>query len=251
MGLVVAAEPVLDGGALRRQLDPARNRVGGKQGDCGKQRRIAAFQLAKRPQRRGERDTNIHLSLVGQRAAGAGPPRTSEPPRPERAPRRPLLPRAGLRQPPHRPALRTGRCGGRARPRLHPWRSAPRPLARGPRVANRPAWLRRPPCARVGGGTRSGAAPASCARGPVPATRRGPRAPRHAEARRSPRRGRARTARPRQPRPGAVSTRRPATMRARRRVMPRRRQAQALRGQQRPLQRCRSRPRGAHPPGRA
>ncbi len=68
VGFLVAAEPVLDGGAARRQLDPAVNRVRGEQLDRLQQRGVTAVELTQRAERRGEGDPHVHLALgVGRR----------------------------------------------------------------------------------------------------------------------------------------------------------------------------------------
>ena len=68
VGFLVAAEPVLDGGAARRQLDPAVQLRPGEQLDRLQQRGVTAVELTERAERRGEGDAHVHLALgVGRR----------------------------------------------------------------------------------------------------------------------------------------------------------------------------------------
>ena len=60
----MSTEPVLDRRAARGQLDPARQRVGGKQCQRIQQRLPAALEVAERAQRPGEVDPNVHLPLA-------------------------------------------------------------------------------------------------------------------------------------------------------------------------------------------
>ena len=94
MGIVVVAEPVLDGGAMRRQLDSSRNGVRRQQVYCLQQRRAAAIELAERAERRREGHAHVHLTLVGhgQQAKGRLEPAC----RRSRGPRRGSVP--GLEQ---------------------------------------------------------------------------------------------------------------------------------------------------------
>ncbi len=64
MGLLVSAEPVLDGRAARGQFDPARHRVGRKQRQRIQERLPAALELAERALRPGQVDADLHLPLA-------------------------------------------------------------------------------------------------------------------------------------------------------------------------------------------
>ena len=64
MRILVPAEPVLDRRAARGQIDPARQRVGGQQGERLQERLPAALELAERAQRPREVDPDVHLPLA-------------------------------------------------------------------------------------------------------------------------------------------------------------------------------------------
>jgi len=62
--VLVAAQPVLDRGASRGQLDALRPGLGQEQVDCVEQRRAALVELAERAQRSGERHSHVDLAVA-------------------------------------------------------------------------------------------------------------------------------------------------------------------------------------------
>ncbi len=77
VGVLVAAEPVLDGGAARGQLDPVRRRLGREPLERLEQRRAALLELAERAQRLGQLHAQLDLAVAvlrGQQAQRGGEP---------------------------------------------------------------------------------------------------------------------------------------------------------------------------------
>ena len=210
MRLGVAALPMLDRRAQRGQLHAPGHRVPGQQVARLQERLAAALEGAERALRRRQRHAQVHLALVvGRRQQ---PERRLEPARRRGSGARPAASAPASIEDGDRLLVALARgllhvvCalarGGSAR------RRARRPRGRGPRASTPRAWTRTPRAAPAGGGTRSGAAPGSGARGPRRAGRRARPAPRPAGARRSPPPRPARTAR--RPRPRRPAARAPA-----------------------------------------
>ena len=78
MGVVVPAQPVLDGGALSRQLDPLRDGAIREELERVEEGRPAAIELSQRAERGGERDAHVELARIPRRQESQG---RLEPPR--------------------------------------------------------------------------------------------------------------------------------------------------------------------------
>ena len=227
MGRVVTAEPVLDRRAVRRQLDPPRDRVRRKELQRLQQRCPAGG----RAHRRSAATTPArHARPPGaprrRPEASAGPPRTSAPLRRAPVPRAaaPASSISAIASSSPRPAY----CSTWwARSAAGAPRSASAAAARAwaPSRQPRRCATRRPRVVRGGGERRTVAEPASSGRGRARAARPAPGARPTARARRSMSRDRPRRAPRRPPRRGAARAPSPGARRAPRPATPRRRTA--------------------------